>query len=71
MLTIKGIHKLIGESFIDDRFLFTNFEETPTHLKFWFKDCNSNKMGFFHFAFNAVVTNVNCYDRKLHRIKYC
>ena len=38
MLTIYNIHKLIGEGFIDDRFLFSNFEETPTHLRFWFND---------------------------------
>ena len=45
MLTIKGIHKLLGEGFIDYRFLFTNFEETPTHLRFWFKDVFTNKSG--------------------------
>lgn len=45
MLTIKNWNKLLGESFIDDKFLFTDFEETPTHLRFWFKDCISNKPG--------------------------
>lgn len=38
MLTINNWSKLIGETFIDGRFLFTNFEETPTHLRFWFND---------------------------------
>ena len=38
MLTIKNWHKLLGEGFVNDRFLFTNFEETPTHLRFWFND---------------------------------
>lgn len=45
MLTIKNWSRLIGESFRDGRFLFTNFEETPTRLRFWFKDCISNKQG--------------------------
>ena len=38
MLTIKNWGKLIGESFLDDRFRCTNFLETETHLRFWFRD---------------------------------
>ena len=38
MLTIKNWNRLLGETFIDGRFLFSNFEETETKLKFWFKD---------------------------------
>ena len=38
MLTIKNWDTLIGETFMDGRFLFSNFVETGTKLKFWFKD---------------------------------
>lgn len=38
MLVIKNWKKIIGDSFLDDRFLCTNFEEKPTLLSFWFKD---------------------------------
>lgn len=42
MLTIKNWDKLIGTTFVDGRFLFSNFRETATKLSFWFKDLNGN-----------------------------
>jgi len=38
MLTIKNWDKLLGDTFVDDRFMFSNFVETGTKLRFWFKD---------------------------------
>lgn len=38
MLTIKNWDKMIGESFVNDRFRCSNFEETFSNLSFWFKD---------------------------------
>jgi hypothetical protein len=38
MLTIKNWDKLLGDRFVYDRFMFSNFEETGTKLRFWFKD---------------------------------
>lgn len=46
MLTIKNWNKLIGETFVDGRFLFSNFVETGTKLQFWFKDLNSNNSSY-------------------------
>ena len=38
MLVIKNKNKIIGDTFVDGRFLCSNFEETNTLLSFWFKD---------------------------------
>lgn len=38
MLTIKNLNKMIGEQFRNNRFLCSNFEETPHFYRFWFKD---------------------------------
>lgn len=38
MLVIKNWKKIIGDAFLNDRFICTNFEEKPTLLSFWFKD---------------------------------
>ena len=38
MLVIKNKDKILGDTFVDGRFLCSNHRETTTMISFWFKD---------------------------------
>ena len=38
MLVIKNWDKIMGDTFVDGRFLCTNHRETAATIDFWFKD---------------------------------
>lgn len=68
MLVIKGWNKLLGDTFLDGRFIFSNFEEEPTLLGFWFKDLEQAGGVWVHIERTARFDNEK--NIPMYTIKY-